>query len=38
MLDVLGAEGPLPDYSSQLMLYGQFVGAPANSGAETVYW
>ncbi len=27
MLDVLGADGPHPDHSSQLMLYGQFVGA-----------
>lgn len=27
MLDVLGATGPPPAYSSQLMLYGQFVGA-----------
>ena len=27
MLDVLGAAGPLPGYESQLMLYGQFVGA-----------
>ncbi len=27
MLDVLGAQGPHPDHASQLMLYGQFVGA-----------
>jgi len=27
MLSVLGAEGPSPENSSQLMLYGQFIGA-----------
>ena len=27
MLDVLGADGPLPGHESQLMLYGRFVGA-----------
>jgi len=27
MLDVLGADGPHPEHASQLMLYGQFVGA-----------
>jgi hypothetical protein len=27
MLDVLGADGPLAEYSAKLMLYGQFVGA-----------
>jgi len=27
MLSVLSAEGPVPEHASQLMLYGQFVGA-----------